>query len=463
MTGAGDGFVQRDEFSDSEGTARRPVGRGVMADADGRRFDAAGRLAYAGYDAAGALAAVLSVAALPYVVWRGFGDGLAQRLGVLPGPMRGLAEPPVWIHAASVGETLAAAPLVARLRERCAGVPVVTSSTTVSGRETSRRELQPDAATLLPMDALFIVDRAMRAVRPRCLVLVETEIWPGLLRAASRVGTPVVMVSGRLSEPALRRSLRVAPLFRAALSCVVRFGMQTVADAERIVRLGANPDRVEVTGSIKGGRVPSVAQPAVPLLGLAGRPVLIAASTQPGEEEFVLEACAGLWQRVPNLLLMLAPRRSDRFDSVAALLGRNGLNYERRTAAGQAIPAEARVLLIDTVGELANFFPLATAVFVGGTVADLGGHNVLEPAAYGKPVAFGPHTENVSEAAEDLCRSGGGRVVCRTGELGSLWQHLLEDAGEAERMGERAREVTASRAAAVERTWTLLAPHLKCD
>lgn len=429
----------------------------------GRGFDAAGRLAYAGYDAAGALAAVVALAGLPYLLWRGFGDGLAERLGVLPPAFRGLAAPPVWIHAASVGETLAASPLAARLRERCPGVPLVTSSTTVTGRETSRRELRPEALLLLPVDPLFLVDRAMRAVRPRCLLLVETEIWPGLLRAAARVGAPVVMVSGRISERALRRYLRVAPLFRAALSCIDRFGMQTAADAERIVRLGAVPDRVEVTGSLKGGRVPPAAGRGEPLAGLVGRPVLVAASTQPGEEEFVLDACAGLWERVPNLLLVLAPRRPERFDSVASLLGARGLRFERLTAARGGVSAGARVLLIDTVGELAGFFPCATATFVGGTVAAIGGHNVLEPAAYGKAVAFGPHTENVSEAVDDLLKSGGGAVVRRTGELALLWQKLLEDAGEAQRMGRRAREVTDARAAVVDRTWALLAAHLKCD
>jgi 3-deoxy-D-manno-octulosonic-acid transferase len=418
------------------------------------------RLAYAGYDAAGVIALLLCIPASPYLWWRGLGSGLKERLGRMPEALGRLPQRPVWVHAASVGETLAAAPLVAELRRRRPEFPIVASTTTLTGQAVARTELNPDAATLLPVDALCVVDRVLDAVRPRCLVLVETEIWPGLLRAADNVGCPVVVVSGRVSLRSVRRYRWVRPLIGAALQRVSRFGMQTSADAERIVALGAPAERVSVTGNLKGGRTPNPAVGLASIGGLERRRILIAASTQPGEEEFVLAACQNLLVSHPDLLLLIAPRRPERFAVAAELVEQSGKRYERRTAMRDSISPQTQVLLLDTIGELARFLPSSLAVFVGGSIAPLGGHNVLEPAAYGKPVAFGPHVETVADAAEQLCLAGGAVVVREPADLTSLWKRLLDQPESARDMGQRARRVAEERSKAVERTWALIEPYL---
>jgi 3-deoxy-D-manno-octulosonic-acid transferase len=417
-----------------------------------------GRLAYAAYDLAGLAAAVAALPAIPWLARRGYGIGAGQRLGRLPAEATRLSQPPFWIHSASVGETRSAAPLVARLRERCAGRPVVVSTTTVTGREVARADLGAEVVTLLPIDALRIVDRALRRVRPRALILVETEIWPGLLRAADSVGAVTAVVSGRLSARTLRRARWAGPLFPAALAQVAAFGMQTAVDAERIVALGAPPERVRVTGSLKSVQADTPAPP--PLTGLDERRVLIAASTQPGEEQFVLEAFGALGRVYRDALLILAPRRPERFDEVERLVAETRLPSARRSALDAAVPAAVRVMILDTLGELTRFFPAAWAVFVGGTVAPLGGHNVLEPATHGKAVAFGPHTENVAEAAEALGTARGGARVASPAELAHYWDKLLAQRAEADAAGARARSVALARAEALERTWEMLAPLL---
>jgi 3-deoxy-D-manno-octulosonic-acid transferase len=416
------------------------------------------QLAYLGYDAAAGLAAVLALPALPWLLRWGYGDGAGERLGRVPAGARRLAAPPLWMHCASVGETRSAAPLVQRVRERIPGRPLVVSTTTVTGRAVARTDLGADVATLLPVDALRIVDRVFRRVRPRAVILVETELWPGLLRAAAGVGAPVAMVSGRLSARALARYRWAGPLFPAALAHVAAFGMQTEGDAERILALGAAPERVRVTGSLKASARPTAE--AAPLTGLDQRRVLIAASTQPGEEEFVLHAFSVLRRVYRDLLLIVAPRRPERFDEVAQLAAAAGVPWRRRSALARAVPADVSLIVLDTLGELVRFLPAAWAVFVGGTVAPLGGHNVLEPAAFAKAVAFGPHTENVAAAAAALCAAGGGTVVRTPGELAEYWDGLLAQRAAAVAAGERARRAAAAGGDVLERTWALLAPLL---
>lgn len=416
-------------------------------------------LADVAYDVLGMAALAGGVLASPYLLWRGFGRGLGQRLGRLPPDVRALRERPVWVHAASVGETLSAAPLVARLRRERPRLPVLASSTTLTGQETARRELAPDALTLLPIDAGRIAGRALRSVEPVCLVLVETEIWPGLIRAAHRLGVPVALVSGTLSERSARRHRMASALIRATLERITVLGMQTEADAARVIALGAPRERVTVTGSLKESRGETIISPP-PLGGLDDRPILIAASTQPGEEEFVLDACTGFWNEYPRLLLVIAPRRPERFDAAARLVEESGLRYQRRSNMGDRVDADTRVLLLDTLGELKQFLPLAAAAFVGGTIAALGGHNVMEPAACGVGVFFGPNVENVADAARRLVESGGGLTVRSADDLGRHWWHLLAHADERARMGERARAAAGLGCAALDLTWQLLEPLL---
>jgi 3-deoxy-D-manno-octulosonic-acid transferase len=419
--------------------------------------DTLAHLAYLGYDALGSLAALLALPAAPWLIRRGYGAGAGERLGRVPAAALQLPMPPIWLHCASVGEARSAAPLVARLRERVPRRPLVISTTTLTGRSVAARDLGADVATLLPVDALRIVDRVFQRVRPHLVILVETELWPGLLRAAAAVGAPVALVSGRLSARALARYRWAGPLFPAALAHVAAFAMQSEADAERIIALGAAPSRVRVTGSLKTAA--STDAPPPPLGGLDGRRVVVAASTQPGEEAFVLQAFAALQRVYRDALLILAPRRPERFDEVAQLVAETGLPSARRTQLAGDVPAQVRIVVLDTLGELVRFLPSAWAVFVGGTVAPLGGHNVLEPATFGKAVAFGPHTQNVAAAAASLCATGGGVIVHTPAELAEHWDRLLADRAAADAAGARARAAVAG-GEALERTWAAVAPLL---
>jgi len=240
--------------------------------------------------------------------------------------------------------------------------------------------------------------------------------------------------------------------------------MQTEADAARIVALGAPPARVQALGSLKFAReAKAAASPigASTLPALLGeRPLLVAASTHPGEEQLVLEACTALWPEHPDLLLLIAPRRPERFDEVAQLLARCGVRHQRRSQLDGRVATATQVLLLDTLGELLDVLQAARGVFVGGTIAHVGGHNVLEPAIFGKPVAFGPHTSNVAEAAAALLDAGGAVEVHDASQLRAEWARLLADANAALNMGQRGRAVVTAQAAVAERTFDVLRPLL---
>ncbi|MBI4515268.1 MAG: 3-deoxy-D-manno-octulosonic acid transferase [Deltaproteobacteria bacterium] len=410
------------------------------------------------YDCAGVVASAAVVPALPVIALTRYGHGLSERLGVLSPAVRALAgQGVVWLHAASVGEVLAAGPLIEALhRQRRAAI--VMSTTSLTGRERARALPGVAAVMLLPVDLRWVVARVMRLLAPRALVIMETEIWPALLHAAADYGVPAVVVSGRVSERAAARYAWVRPIVRASLRRVAAFAMQTEADAARIIALGAPSERVRVVGSLKYARgVPAAVPDGLRQLdGLARRPVLIAASTQPGEEQFVLNACGAVWAAHPDCLLVLAPRRPERFDEVEQLLVQAGVRHQRRSRLGRCVQPQTQVLLIDSVGELPGLLSLASSVFVGGTVAPLGGHNVLEPAAAGVAVCFGPHTENVAEAAAALLCRGGGTLTREARELGAAWVRALAEPEAARARGRQALAVVQARSAVVAETLALV-------
>ena len=415
------------------------------------------------YDAIGIALGTLAAPTVPLLSVTRAGTGLGERLGQIPAAMRAVAAGrPVWIHAASVGEVLAAAPLVDALRARWPERPVVFSTTSLTGRAAAQRLAGVSGAMLLAVDLRCIVEAALRAVAPRALIVMETEIWPALFSAADAAHVPVAIVSGRVSPGAARRYRLAQPFVRAALRHATVLAMQTDGDAERIRALGAPAERVRVIGSLKYARVPSAPASAASatLFGLNGRPVLVAASTQPGEETVVLDACADLWSSYPDCLLIVAPRRPERFDEVDALLGQRQARRQRRSQIGAGVRPDTQVLLLDSVGELPGLLAGARGVFVGGTIADLGGHNLLEPAAAGTAVCFGPHTQNVAEAAAALLASGGGVCVRDAAELRALWLRLLAEPEQARAMGMRARSVIRARAAVLDDTLAVLEPLL---
>jgi len=415
-------------------------------------------LSYLVYDVIGTVLGVLALPVLPVVLLTRHGRGLGERLGRLPSAVRTLHRP-LWIHAASVGEVLATEPLIERLRAAQPDVPILVSTTSVTGRETARARLAVDAVILLPVDVRWIIDQVMQRIRPRGLVIVETEIWPALIRAAARQAVPCLIVSGRISEGSAGRYKWIRWLTRAVLAQLDACAMQTEADAVRIVAMGAPAARVQVLGSLKFAREVTAdtgRQPNATNTLLGARPLLVAASTHPGEEQLVIDACTDLWPAYPNLLLLIAPRRPGRFDDVDRLLADSGLQHERRTKVGERVADTTRVLLLDTIGELPDVLATATAVFVGGTVAPVGGHNVLEPALYGKPVAFGPHTANVRTAAEALVEGGAAVCVHDAPELAAEWRRLLAQPALAEEVGARGRALVAAQVAVAERTARLI-------
>jgi len=434
---------------------------GVATPAVRRSLRNAYWLGYAVYDVVGTLLALAALPVLPFLFFTRSRRGLGERLGRLPRAVRQLHRP-VWVHAASVGEVLAAEPLIQQLRSHLPGLPVVVSTTSLTGRETARTRLAVDAVMLLPVDVGWIVDRVMRRLQPRGLIVVETELWPALFRAAARHRVPAAIVSGRISARAATRYAWIRWLTRAALAHVNVFAMQTDADAARVTALGAPAARVHVIGSLKfarhGGtgtdtaRMPHSSTAAL----VDGRRVLIAASTHPGEEQLVVEVCTRLWQQHPDILLLIAPRRPERFDDVDRWLADNGVRHERRSRVHAAVAARTQVLLLDTIGELLDVLPAAEAVFVGGTIAPVGGHNVLEPAQFGKPVAFGPHTANVSAAAQALLESGAATRVGDAEQLYQEWQRLVTQPDAARAMGSRGQAVVTAGAAVAARTFAMI-------
>ncbi len=427
------------------------------------RLDAVG---YAVYDLVGNALGLAAVPVAPFLLLTRHGRGLSERLGRVPLAALGLRQP-LWVQAASVGEVLAAQPLIEELRRRRPDLPILVCTTSVAGRETARAHLGADGVMLAPLDLGWIVARVLRRVRPCGLVIVETEFWPALIRAAARRDIPVVVVSGRLSERSAARYAWTGPLTRAVLRRIGAFAMQSAADAARVLALGAPPARVQVVGSLKFARTVTAggggAQPraaAAPVLA-DGRPVLIAASTHAGEERMVLAACAELWVEYPQALLLIAPRRPERFEEVDQLLAHSGVRRQRRSQLRGPVEPATQVLLLDTIGELPSVLPAACAVFVGGTIAPVGGHNVLEPALFAKPVAFGPHIANVTAAAEMLLRAHAAMQVADAPALAAEWRRLLAQPAAAAEMGARGQAVVTAHAAVAERTADIVCRHLR--
>lgn len=392
-------------------------------------------------------------------------EGLGQRLARYGPELKAIrtAGGVLWVHAASVGEVRAVMPLLERLRTRAAECPLVLSVTTPTGHRLAR-SLLDGPVCYLPLDLPWIVRRAVRELRPRLLLLAETELWPNLLAALHARGCPVALVNGRISPRAFPRYRLIRPLVSQALGAVALCCMQSEADAERIRALGADPARVVVTGNLKFDQpLPALVGASLseltPLIG--AKPVVVAGSTHAGEEAALLEACAALRARFPELVLVLAPRHPGRFDEVAALVTRSGEPWIRRSHLRGAInPPHPAVVLLDSVGELPQAYALATVVFVGGSLVPVGGHNVLEPAAWGKPVLFGPSMENFQEIGMLMVQAGGGIQVSDRLALATTLERLLSSPQEAAMAGERGRALLEQHRGAVARTCGVIEPLL---
>jgi 3-deoxy-D-manno-octulosonic-acid transferase len=405
---------------------------------------------------------VLAVLALGYLplflvrkVWgAGYPVALRERLGYVRVPAPPLPRGRFWVHAVSVGEVMAAVPLVQALRARWPAADIVVSTVTATGERVARARLTEAAAMLtFPLDFRGAVERAVTRVAPGCFIALETELWPNLLRALRGAKVPAVLANGRISDRSYRRYRLVRRLFRRVLDDIVVFCMQSEEDARRIISLGASPERVLVTGNLKM-EAPSGDAGAEQLwrrlLHLGQAPVIVAGSTHRGEEATMLDAFLTLRAEAGDLRLVLAPRHPERLDEVEGLARSRGVSVVRRSrvSAGQAAP----VILLDTMGELASLYAVADVIFVGGSLVPTGGHNVVEPALHAKPVVFGPHMTNFRDAAALLLRADAAVQVKEESELGPALGRLLGDARARQALGRAAWTAVRAHQGACVRT-----------
>lgn len=417
---------------------------------------------------------LLAAAALPLAVayllrraWRDprYRRGLPERLGWLPAAFRQTAPGAIWLHAVSVGEVLSSVELIRRLREGLPHAPLFVSVTTVAGRELAEQKLAElaDGIFYAPVDYCFAVRRVLRALRPRAVVVLETEIWPNLWHESRRTGCALVIVNGRISDRALPRYRRLRRFIRPVLELPDAILAQDETGHRRYLELGAPPDRTRVAGNLKFDFDPHKLPTPEPIEAFLRRvnpsAVWIAASTMPpaeaddaDEDDAVIEAFRQLAPAHPGLLLILAPRRPERFEQAARRLQDAGVPFLRRSRlsadATLSLPA---VLLLDSIGELASLFRLADVVFMGGTLAHRGGHNVIEPGAFACAIVAGPHLENFPAVAEEFRRRQALLEIVSAGDLAPALTRLLENAELRRSLGERALEASRAQQGAVRR------------
>jgi 3-deoxy-D-manno-octulosonic-acid transferase len=418
------------------------------------------------------LTLVVLVIVSPYFLYQAirhnkYIGSLGQRLGYLPISLNVDGEESIWIHAVSVGEALTARALAADLKERYPRLRLYLSTTTITGQHVARRSLQHvDAVFYFPFDWAFIVKRTLNIVRPRVFVMMETEIWPNLLRLCRARGVKTVLINGRISSRSYPRYRLIRPFFRRVLADVDRFCMQSDESARRVVELGADQSKVTVTGSLK---FDSLEMPAVVSHGKPrervlrffrlspNRMVLVAGSTVRGEEPAVLKAFSRLKGASPSALAILAPRQPERFGEVERLARESGFVTARRSDLPIDTEPRADVVVLDTIGELAQLYQVATVVFVGGSLVDHGGHNILEPAVFGKPILFGPHMQNFKEIVDAFVGNDAAVQVGSERELEQAMVSLATDPVRRAKLGAAARALVEANRGAKDKTLAVIA------
>ena len=400
---------------------------------------------------------------------RGFRDrshwqGFSQRFG-LGEPVRGGRS--IWVHAVSVGEVQASAPLVNALLRKFPDVPLVLTTVTPTGRARARALFKDRVdVRYVPLDLPSAVRRFFNRVRPRLAIILETEIWPNLYHRCGQLEVPLVLASARISPRSVNRYRRLVGLFRATLSHGIFIAAQSADDAARFRSIGANPERTHVVGNIKfdyahPADIEANGHALRTLLG-ADRPVWVAGSTHAKEEDVIVAAHRQLRERFTNALLVLVPRHPPRFDEVAAALGSAGVRYVRRTSG--AVPGEGmEVFLVDTLGELLSFYAAGDIAFVGGSLVSIGGHNLLEPASLGLPVLAGPHNVNSADIARMLIERKAVRIVHDAAELSRSVGELLADPARRAGMGAEGKKAIDDNRGAVDRLMAFLSPLLPGD
>jgi 3-deoxy-D-manno-octulosonic-acid transferase len=419
-------------------------------------------------------------------------SNLGERLGFsFPSLAKLPAQRPgaIWIHAVSVGEALSGVALAKRLKEAHPDRPLIISTTTITGQNLARERMPfADAVIYFPLDWTFCVRRAMDAVRPSLVLVLETEIWPNFLRGARRRNIPVLFVSGRISDRSFSRyqnylgafGFFLRPFLKKTLANASAFLMQSEKDAERIRALGAPADRVRVSGNLKYDLELPAPTPLSNWLEAeaqrSGRsPIIVAGSVVATEEPHALIAFGTLQGEYPKAFLVLAPRKPERFEAAAEFIHESHRKFIRRSqlmipapAQSQAmqsssdstIPDDVTVLLLDSIGELASLYRLADGAFVGGSLVTSGGHNILEPAAFGKIPVFGPSMENFAEIASRFVAAGAAVQVESPEDVGVAWIEFFRDPERMKKMGETARRLVEDSRGATDRAVAEIAKHL---
>jgi 3-deoxy-D-manno-octulosonic-acid transferase len=412
----------------------------------------------------------LLVLSLPWLLWQAVRKGkyregyAAKFLGDVPErPV--VAEnkkPCVWLHAVSVGEVNLLAPLLKRIEQERPGWQCVISTTTMTGMALAKKKYPKNTVFYCPLDFTWAVKNAVRRIRPDVLVLAELELWPNLIRAARRHGARVAVINGRLGARSFRGYRRIRFFIARLLRQIDLIAVQDETYAERFRALGARPESVHVTGSMKYDGAPTDRRNAATqrLAALAGflpdDVVLLAGSTQEPEEAMAIDTFRRLSERWPELRLIVVPRHPDRFEAVAKLLETSGIAWQRRTALHCESAGDERVLLVDVVGELGAWWGTAQIAFVGGSMGSRGGQNMIEPAAYGAAVSFGPNTWNFTDIVSAMLDREAAVVVRNAEEFSAFVRRCLEQPDDAGALGKRAQSFVQSQLGATARTLELL-------
>ena len=401
------------------------------------------------------------------LIWRGWRNReywrrWGERFGRFPSPEM---NSPIWIHAVSVGEVRAAQPLVREIKQRWPAIPLLVTTTTPTGSEQVKALFGESVLhTYLPYDLPGPVKRFLDGAQPRLALIMETELWPNLFHGCASRKIPIIIANARLSARSLRGYRRVSSLIRETLRSIHLVAAQGEQDAERFRQLGMEADRIRVTGSMKFDQpLPEGLQKhAGELRRRLGekRMLWIAASTHQGEEEQILDALRQVRREHPDCLLMLVPRHPERFGRVAELCSRAGFRVVRRSS-GRPCDQDVDIFLGDTMGELMLFYAASDVAFVGGSLVPTGGHNMLEPAALGKPVIAGPHLFNFTEIAAAMERAGALCRVADGAELAEVTSRLLSSPEERAGMGEAGRRLVQQNRGALQRVLDLVRPCLE--
>ncbi|MBQ27472.1 MAG: hypothetical protein CMH81_04945 [Nitrospiraceae bacterium] len=405
--------------------------------------------------------------------------GLLERFGVFSrNPAVGHSDNLVlWIHAVSMGEAMAIVPLVFRIKDAYPNSRVFVSTITDTGRDVVLNKLHGLAEHLyLPFDYVVIVNRVLNRINPHVFMFVDTELWPNLLHALQRRRTPTLLINGRLSSKSFGRYMKIRPFMKHVIQSISLCAMQSKRDVDRIRALGANAEQVVMTGSIKCDQELPLSNPRIEkTLGAfvkmaEGEDVLVAASTYQGEEDAILTVYKRLLETFPSLVLLLAPRHLDRVSELESMIRSHSFVPLRKTLASNASQnhllsttrmdagsnVSKRVLILDTYGELAAIFQFATIVWVGGSWVPVGGHNLMEPAQWGKPVLFGPYMDHVAEMAKMMVAGGGGIQIFSLEEMTTRMTGLLRDKKQREWVGNAAKQVVKDNQGALDRTMRVL-------